>query len=208
MTTAAATVPVPSRIRALRRDRQGRPVPWFVDDQPHLRRSYATSTVDKRIAALRRELCWICGQKLPTGQQARKPHQGVPFTFLMPVSCVIDRTAVDPPAHDLCAEYAARSCPALQAPGAPGVVAWSTIAYRIERPPYGGGGRLLLKLGDPRRVVWWRRGRPARRADAAEELAAVAARLQSECRYDPDPVSALAAVQRQFRLAMRFLPPT
>jgi hypothetical protein len=206
VTAATARIVVPSRIRALRRDQCGRPIPWFADDQMRGQANHAAASTDKRIAALRGELCWICGQRLPTGQRIRKTDAEVPFTFLMPAVCVIDRTAIDPPAHEPCAEYAARACPFLLTPAAGGMVTWSTTSYRIERPLYGGNGRTLLKLGEPRRLVWWRQGRPASRVEAAEELVAAGTRLRADCRYDPDPASARGATERRVRLAMRLLP--
>ncbi len=201
---AGSSVPMPSRIRALPRDGSGHPVPWFVDDQPGSRRDYRAATTGKRITAIRDGVCWVCGQLLPTGERTKRQNTPVPFTFLMPPMCTVDRVAPDPPAHEQCATYAVRACPFLSR--ADGMVTWSTTGYRVERPPYGMGGRVLLKLADPLGVTWWVQGRHATRDEAVAQLTAGFTRLREECRYDPDPDGAAAALDRQMRNAARLLP--
>lgn len=203
----------PSRVRALPRDRYGRPVPWFVDDQPTGTRNHRTPSSAKRIAALRDGLCWVCGQKLPTGTKTRKQNNPVPVTFAVTPTAVINRLAADPPCHEACATYAVTACPFMLRPDAGGMVLWSTTEFTIERPAFGMGGSVLLRMHDPVAagvrpgVTWWVEARMATGTEAYNLLADAYARLQDETQYDPDPVSAAAVLRQQLNEAARHLPP-
>lgn len=205
MTVPVATAPMPGRVRALPRDRYGRPIPWFVDDQAGAR-SYRGGSADKRIVALRDGMCWVCGQKLPSGVRTRRQNRPVPFTFLVAPMVVVNRIAADPPAHEACAAYTVTACPFLSRPDIGGMVAWSTTGFTIERPRFGVGGGVLLRMGEPTSVSWWTGGRLASRGEATKLLGDAYARLVAECEYDPDPRGAADVLDRQLHEAVRWLP--
>jgi hypothetical protein len=175
------TVPVPPRVERLKRDKIGRPVPWFVawiDGEPDFR-----IVAPGRLAeALRLGLCWICGQQISSGFGA----------FVVGPMCVINRTSAEPPAHVNCAEYAVRVCPFLAIPAArrretsmpdtvppagvmirrnPGVaVIWVTKRFDVWFPT--ADEFPLITLGDPIDVFWFAEGRRAYRGEVLESLAA------------------------------------
>ncbi len=200
----APALPMPSRVRALRRDRDGRPIPWFVDDQGG--RGPRAPTPDKRIVALRDGICWVCGQNLPTGTRTRRQNQPVPVTFLVGATCIINRLATDPPSHGSCATYAVEACPFMTRPDVGGMALWSTHEFTIQRPRFGVGATVLLRMGNATAVSWWTEGRLANRDEAVRFLSAALIRLQDECRYDPDPAGANNVLDQQFRDAVRYLP--
>ncbi len=202
----APALPMPSRVRALPRDRYGRPIPWFVDDQVAARRSYRTPTSDKRIAALRDGICWVCGQNLPTGTRTRRQNQPLPVTFLVGPTCVVNRVATDPPSHGSCATYAVEACPFATRPDIGGMVLWSTPEFEIQRPRFGVGGKVLLKMGKPTAVSWWTGGQLASREVATKLLGEAYARLVAECEYDPDPRGAADVLNGQLHEAVKYLP--
>lgn len=112
--TATISLPpdMPSRMRRLRRDEVGRPVPWFVpwvDGKPDFR----LMDSERLVEAIRGQLCWVCGHRLSRirGQIAPKG------TFVAGPMCLVNRTSAEPPAHGDCAAWCARACPFLVRPG-------------------------------------------------------------------------------------------
>lgn len=188
-------IPMPPRIAALPLDPRGFPVPWFVAGGDH-------RVVDSRKfgPALKRRLCWICGQPL-----------GRNLAFLIGPMCAITRTISEPPAHLECCEYTVRACPFLSRPhmhrraaglpeGAqfasgfgirrnPGATCiWITRSFS----PFREGAGLLFRLGDPIELRWYAEGRPA---TAQEVHASVysglpllyeTAHAQDDARRDPE----------------------
>jgi hypothetical protein len=175
--------PIPRRMRSLARDERGFVVPWFAwhDDTGGLH----ISVLDQKkwCEAVDRDRCWLCGQPL-----------GVFKAFVVAPINVVTRTVTEPPSHLDCAEYAMRVCPFLSNPAMrrrqhperhvdqdclvghagqrpapnPGVFAlWVTRSYALGRLR----DKVAITIGDPERVIWWTRGRPATDAEVEAGLA-------------------------------------
>ncbi len=165
-------IPRPKRMRWQPISPAGYPVPWFVawiDGVPDFR----VADQEKFMRALRRDLCWLCGQTL-----------GRHKAFVIGPMCAVNKTTAEPPCHRECAEYALRACPFLTKPRMrrneedrppeaidpagvmikrnPGcVLLWMTRSYQVERAANG----VLIKLGDPTELVPYAEGRIATRAE-------------------------------------------
>jgi hypothetical protein len=210
--------PMPWRIKRLPVDaRRGIPIPWFVA------RADGDGPVDFRVAdlgklreAVKYRLCWMCGKPL-----------GSYLAFPIGPMCAINRTTSEPPNHRECAEWAIQACPFLnqtekrrrpmtddrtdlvEAVGyaivrQPGVtLLWVTKQYRVFRPHAGNDG-ILLRIGDPTHVSWWRKGRPATRAEILESIDGGYPSLLALAEEDgPKAVQLLEAARDR---AMRLLP--
>ncbi len=171
-------IPVPARIAALQVDARGFPIPFFVErpadgSEPDFR----IMAPDGMIRAVRKELCWICGQR--TGRF--RAFVGGPLA-------AGQRISAEPPSHVECAEFAARACPFLANPGArrrvwgmpetkplegkhtdanPGVVA-VFVGRGHDVLPSGDG--VVFRLHEPAETRWFRQGRPATRDEVIEAL--------------------------------------
>lgn len=171
------TVPMPGRVALLRTDHVGRPVPWFVawiDGRPDFR----VARADAIGAALRRNLCWVCG--VPFQRQERR-------AFLVGPMCMINRVAPEPPSHKDCAVYSAMACPFLATPQMtrrerglpedltapagvaimrnPGVALVWVTDYR-SWSKFDAPGGVLFGIGQPAEPpLWFARGRSATRAE-------------------------------------------
>jgi hypothetical protein len=167
----------PAALARRPQDSAGRPVPFFV--------AWVDGKPDFRIAdgqALRACLedgrCWVCG----------KPIIGAGFFPIGPM-CVVNRNTAEPPSHRRCAEWSARHCPFLNTPGKarreahkpegtsepggemihrnPGVVAiYKSATWQVY--PHERG--ILIDIGEPMEVTWWREGRPATRAEVQASI--------------------------------------
>lgn len=161
---------LPDRMKSLRVDGRGFPVPWFVawvNGEPDFR------VVRERgiLQAHHQRTCWLCGQ--PLGQY---------YAFVIGCMCAVNRINSEPPSHRECAEFAVKACPFLVNPRMrrnekdlppeardpagvmikrnPGVSAmWVTKSYQPFETE--GGCGFLFALGEPVEVTWWREGRPA-----------------------------------------------
>jgi hypothetical protein len=168
----------PARIKRLRIDARGYPVPWFVewrDGQPDFR-IIRRGAVD---VACERHLCWICGGEL-----------GRLKSFVIGPMCAVNRVSSEPPSHLPCATFAATHCPFLthplarrreeglpedkiEAPGImnlrnPGVaLVWTTLRYKKLYPP---GGGVLFDIGKPHGLAWYAHGRRASRAECRASI--------------------------------------
>lgn len=169
---------VPLRMFNLPRDARGAPIPWFAgrDADGHLR--VTLLDLAKWRDAVENRRCWMCGAPL-----------GRSYTFVLGPVQAITRTVSEPPSHPGCAEYAVRACPFLSnpargrndgvanqsgAPVNPGVFAlWRTLSFEL------GDRRRTLVVGDPLRVAWWTRGRPATEAEVEASQAGVEDKLSS-----------------------------
>jgi hypothetical protein len=164
-------------VAALRRDKHGRVIPWFVacaEDGTPDHRVVRTSALRD---AIRFDLCWICGQ-----------HRGSWGTFVIGPAAAVTRIAPEPPCHRGCAAYAPLACPHLRTPEMqrrdrnlpedrttpggtmllhnPGVTAlWTTRRWRVLR-----ADGVVFELGEPSEVKWYHRGRPATRAEVLESI--------------------------------------
>jgi hypothetical protein len=167
---------IPKRLLPLPVER-GYPVPWFV---AQVDGHYDFRCIDyrKMEPAIKKKLCWICGQKL-----------GAYLAFGIGPMCCINRTIAEPPSHKECMRWAMTVCPFLiqrqeerrethlpegikEAAGLgnkrqPGVIVlWITTAYQPFKAP----GGILFKIGEPLEVQWFRQGRLASRAECLESI--------------------------------------
>jgi len=170
---------LPSRMRRLKVDHRGFPVPWFCHwqgDEPQFHMLGKGKFSD----AVKKRLCWICGEKL-----------GRHLAFVIGPMCVINRITSEPPSHRECAIFAAKNCPFLSRPrmrrvpleGAemmpagvhldrnPGAAAvWVTESYQVFQAGRGTPGNLIA-LGAPTEILWFAEGQPAGRAAVAASIA-------------------------------------
>ncbi len=180
-------VPLPMRMRGLPRDHRGFVVPYFVAwlDEQQNEVAPPNGTPDFRILSpermkrcVRDRRCWLCGQPM-----------GSLMAFVIGPMCAVSRTTMEPPGHYECARYGVEVCPFLSrpkmrrndsnmppghwAPGVtidrnPGVMAiWVTKSYKFFKVDGEGGSTpgMLITVGNPERVEWYREGRPATRAE-------------------------------------------
>lgn len=209
-----AEIVMPPRIAALRRDRVGRPVPWFVawiDGVPDFRVIEA-GAIGRALLEYR---CWICGTRLSQGLQ----------TFVIGPMCAVNRTSAEPPSHTLCARYASLACPFLTRPRMrrresglppgtvepagvmlrrnPGVtLVWTTARFDVWFPEPGGAP--LIRIGDPVKTEWLCEGRPATRLEVATSIGTGLPELREMALQDgPD---AVAQLDRQVRRTVSLLP--
>jgi hypothetical protein len=200
-------------MKSLSIDERGYPVPWFVawiDGKPEFR----VADAEKLHAAIRKSLCWVCGQ--PLGRWK---------VFVIGPMCAINRISAEPPNHRDCAEYSVRACPFLSRPQMtrrendlpetydepagcmikrnPGVMLlWTTDSYRIMHAPAGHAG-VLFEIGDPERVACYAEGRPAT-ADEIRKSIETGLPLLRETAGSQSPL-ALAALEQQTREAKALL---
>lgn len=203
----------PAEIRALPRDHRGFPVLFFVayvDGKPDIR----VADVAKWRLCLRERRCWVCGGRLET----RHP------TFVIGPMCVVNRTTSEPPTHFRCAEFSARACPFLSRPKMvrndahlpagwehaggvpldrnPGATAlYSTESWRVFDA---GGGKPLIRLGEPHAVTWYTEGRRATREDMLKAFERGLPALREIA--DQEGADAVAELGQYIDRAMRLLP--
>jgi len=181
---------LPDRIKRLPVDERGYPVPYFVawldaegnPCKPEAHGSkpeFRAMDAEKRIKAVSRHLCWICGDKL-----------GTRFAFVAGPMCGVSRISAEPPSHRECAEFAVKACPFMVMPKAvrrendlpegvanpvgtmiernPGVsMVWLTRGYGIIRDT---SDTFLFEIGQPFEVLWFREGRPASREEVLSAI--------------------------------------
>jgi hypothetical protein len=170
---------IPDNMAMLPVDERGYPVPWFVEwieGRPDFR---VTSRL-KMYRAVKFDLCWTCGKPMGTKRRA----------YVSGPMCSVNRTNGEPPSHVACATWSAIACPFLSKPakhrreeglpdegqfhpGAilrnPGaMVVWVTRGTKIKFADRDG---LLFDLGEPERVEWYARGRPATREEVEASIA-------------------------------------
>ena len=178
----------PPRIRALKQDHRGFPVPWFVQwldgdkSAPYGvgRPDFRIIDASKMALALRQPRCWVCGGVM-----------GKHRVFVIGPVCAINRVISEPPSHRECAEFSAANCPFLANPRMrrneknipddcqeaagfglkrnPMTVCLWESRYRPFRTEVGNKG-ILFSLGDPVRVDWIHQGRPATRAEVLHSI--------------------------------------
>jgi hypothetical protein len=213
----------PSRIKALRLDPRGFPVPWFVtwfkDGNPVLP-STRDAVPDFRMVqssmvatAIRYGWCWVCGQPL-----------GKHLAFVIGPMCAVNRTSAEPPCHLDCAEFSARACPFMSKPRMrrnykdrpdfqdppgkmiernPGVaLVWVTRSFKTWRP---GGRGILFEIGEPEHLSFYAHGRTATRAEIVESIESGLPILRAEA--EKDGKAALDAFAAHVEAAYRLLPP-
>ena len=172
-------IPVPVRMQHLPISAKGYPTPWFVAMLPDGTRDFRVADPSKLIQAIKRKLCWCCGQPL-----------GKHMAFVIGPMCAVNRVSAEPPSHRDCASYSVRACPFLskprmrrndtemptrvQSPGGemiernPGVMLlWMANNYRPFRPV---GGGVLIELGNPTEIEFYREGRKATRQEVMDAI--------------------------------------
>jgi hypothetical protein len=213
-TIAALTIPL--RIRALPISENGYPIPWFsgvVNDSGE--RDLRVADPVKRAQAVRKSLCWVCGQPL-----------GVYKCFVIGPMCVVNRTTSEPPCHQDCARFSAIACPFLtkprmrrndtalpekiqDAPGFaitrnPGVTCiWATKTYKTfsvseDRRDW------LIRIGDPTYVEWFAEGKEATRQQVTESIDSGLPILFDMARQDG--ADAVSELERRHAEALRYYP--
>lgn len=169
--------PLPDRMRRLRLDARGYPVPWFVawiDGVPDFR----VIDTGKIPGAINGKVCWLCGE--PMGRFG---------AFVIGPMCALNRTTSEPPCHRDCAIFAATACPFLTRPNAerraanlpegyiepagiglkrnPGVsLVWITRSWFWFRE----GDGVLCEVGDPVETLWYAEGRAATRDEIEKSI--------------------------------------
>lgn len=201
---------LPRRIRQLPQDHRGYPIPWFVaiiDGKPDFR----IMDGDKLIAAVRHNLCWVCGQGL-----------GSIKAFVIGPMCAVNRVSAEPPGHRGCAEFSATTCPFLIDPektraegnvpeGAgsagimlkrnPGVtLLWLTKKYHVKRAPNG----VLFDIGIPEETLWYKEGRPATHDEVLKSIHSGLPSLQKLADEDGD--EAKLHLMEALKNAMKLIP--
>lgn len=201
---------IPGRIAALRKDKHGYQVPWFVawiDGKPDFRVIHAGG-IDQ---ARRSKLCWVCG--VPFLRQEDR-------AFVIGPMCAVNRVSAEPPSHRECAIFSATHCPFLTKPnmvrrerhkpeGAvvpagisiprnPGVALVWVTGYRSWTTFPDGSGGTLFNIGDPREALWFAHGREATRAEVLESIDSGLPILRDMAQQDgPDAVASLAAMHER-----------
>lgn len=200
--------PLPERIARLPLDPRGYPIPWFVGEVDG-KRDFRVANQTKRVFAVKKSLCWICGDKL-----------GRRLAFVIGPMCAVNRNTSEPPSHRECAIFAAMACPFLclpksdyrkppeggtqlphALPGNPGACCvWITDSYR----PYGVSNSWLIRIGAPLEVLWFAEGKSATRQQILESLERRLPALQSIA--DEEGPLAQAALARQVNATLQLLP--
>ncbi len=201
---------IPAAMARRPRDRRGFPIPWFVQQEP----------LDFRVIrplgagqAHKKRICWLCGE----------PRYEKRLAFAVGPMCTVNRVSAEPPSHPVCARFAAIACPFLANPRMrrndkdlpenaeappgiflernPGVTAiWITRDYQPFRAPDG----MLLHMGEPVAVEWFREGRPATRAEVLASMEAGLPALEAlAAAQGPEAVCELEIAAAE---AMEYLP--
>jgi hypothetical protein len=205
---------VPDRMRLLP-IRRGYPVPWFVaivDGDYH----FPTADGRKFALAVKKRLCWVCGQPL-----------GKTVAFVIGPMCVVNRTTSEPPCHRECAVFSATACPFLVRPHMkrsvdvpedakppagialdrnPGAMTvWLTRDYwlRPVRAEAGVQGGYLFRIGPPVDVLWFSQGRAATRE---EVMASIESGLPLLRRVAEQEEGGVEALEEQYQRALPLLP--
>lgn len=203
---AGKFVLVPDRIKKLRRNAAGYPVPYFVE--------WIEGAPDFRVIDSQKikdcvlfKLCWICGQKL-----------GANKAFVVGPMCAINRTSAEPPSHRECAIFATKVCPFMVNPEMrrretnlpahteaagkmlkrnPGVtLIWMTHSYtcfQVEMDTEAGvRPGMLFKMGEPDDMIWMARGQEATAEQIAESIeSGIPLLMEAAEQQGPDAVAAL-----------------
>jgi hypothetical protein len=205
---------LPNRMRDLPVDARGYPVPWFVawlDGKPEFR----AMDPEKFVAAIKRKLCWVCGEKL-----------GVHVCFVAGPMCGINRTSSEPPSHIECARWSAKNCPFLinprmvrredevvdnaklreQSAGLaltrnPGVaMLWITRTFEVfDAGRANGKSGFLIQMGEPESVEWWAEGRLATRDDVNASICSGLPNLEAIAGQEVGGLEALERYKERFQ---------
>lgn len=173
------TVSPDSRMAGLPLDPAGHPIFWCF-----LRENAVA-------IALNEKRCFFCGEKL-----------GSYFAFVIGSISTILRTYPQPPAHRLCALYAALAAEGTLLRRTSSISAvWLTQGYKPEALP---DGRTRIQLGDPTEVLWFKQGREATEAEITEELETAYALLLDTAKAEGD--RAVEALTISYAMARNLAP--
>lgn len=108
-----ARVPLPQRMRTLRKDVRGYPVPFLVLIDKSGVPQFTINDHTKAFACQRKHLCAICGKKFERNPSTFEYE----MWFVGGSRCFLHSNGafLDPPMHRECGEYALRVCPFLAA---------------------------------------------------------------------------------------------
>ena len=200
--------PLPGRIAKLPLDPRGYPLPWFTGEVDG-KRDFRVADQHKRALAVKHRRCWICGERL-----------GRFFAFVIGPMCAVNRNTSEPPSHLDCATFAATACPFLCLPksdyrkppeggtmlvgsleGNPGACAvWITESFK----PYRVGDSWLIRIGEPREVLWFAEGKAATRAQILDSFERRLSLLREIA--EAEGADACAHLDAQVADSMRLLP--
>lgn len=211
----------PPRIARLDRNREGYPIPWFVDrttgpaDAPDFR------IADKRklSAAVSFGCCWVCGESLVNQTLGLAATQ---YAYVIGPMCAVNRISSEPPAHRDCAIYSATACPFLTTPNMrrrpvdmegmrkpdgemilrnPGVaLVWITNTWRMVP------NHELWDVDEPAELLWYCQGRPATADEAHEAIDSGMPLLRASAEQEEDPEAAQKDLTLRYLRALDFLP--
>jgi hypothetical protein len=206
---------LPQRMINLPRDLRGFPIPWFIHIDAAGVPDFRVIGKDKLVDAVRKRLCWCCGQSL-----------GKHMAFVIGPMCAVNRVISEPPSHRDCAIFAAKACPFLANPrmrrlpmddlpegsrGAAGVpldrnpgatCVWVTQSYRI----WNVGNGILFRLGVPEQTLWFCQGRLATRAEVVHSINAGLPTLLEMAQREPDAIVAIKELKQQVENVLPLLP--
>jgi hypothetical protein len=204
--------PPPPRIAALPVDERGYPIPCFVGHNKGVL-DFRVANTDHIVACVRKNLCWVCGQKLFEEK-----------VFVIGPMCAINRVSSEPPSHRECAVWSAQNCPFLTKPhmkrredgmpdwlenNAPGIplarnpgvsLVWYTKRFDVIHV----GRGVLWKLGNPFRWEWFSEGRPAIREEVVRSIESGYHNLTEEA--EKEGPAAIAELKRATLEHLRYLP--
>lgn len=210
---------LPGRMKQLKRDHRGYPVPWFVKwygDRPDFR----VIGDDKFVRAIKQRLCWVCGQAM-----------GRYMAFVIGPMCAVNRTTAEPPSHFDCAVFSAKRCPFLAnprmhrqehklpderwVPGVqiarnPGVACvWITRSFELfDAAARGGPPGTLIEVGLPEQVMWYHQGDPATGEQVWHSIETGLPALMELVRQDTQPEDAMVELRRLVKEAGKLVPPS
>jgi hypothetical protein len=179
-------------MRGLDIDDRGYPVPWFVawiDGKPEFR----VMDARKWREAVRRKLCWVCGQQLGANQ-----------AFILGPLCVINRTISEPPSHRQCAEWSLKNCLFVSRSHMRPNVSLLWIAKDYQVFDDGALAKPLIRVGDPLEFEWWCDGRLATREEV--EASVESGLLILEAKAQEQGPEAVAELARHKQEAERLYP--
>jgi hypothetical protein len=204
MTDMRAELPeLPRKMRGLKIDDRGYPVPWFVpwldeserEVQPgEGKPEFRVMSERRLVQAIKESRCWLCGERL-----------GKYRAFVIGPMCLVNRINAEPPSHLECADYAARACPFLTRPHArrrdnslpgeakeaagmmiernPGIA----VVYVVSEPaPLMRANGVLFMLPEPVEVRFYAEGRAAAPVEIAESIGTGLPTLLGVCQNDEE----------------------
>lgn len=145
--------------------------------------------------------------------------------FVAGPMCGINRTSSEPPSHVECGQWSARNCPFLNNPNMvrredevmnnqnlrdnaaglaitrnPGIsMLWITKSYDAFKVDNG----VLITMGEPERVEWYRCGKPATRLEVMESVDSGFPAMEAIAKTEKGGLKALMAARDRF---LKFLP--